>query len=167
MLLACAPRDQQELRTTIASHDAMLRELPRDFYEPGLGDLMNALQLRHAKLWFAGQEGNWALAAFELEEIQENLGRVSRWHADDPSLPMPALIKAHTQAGSYALDQSIRRRDPASFDAAFDRFTQGCNDCHRATKHEFLVIRRPTIDAIGNQAWTPSTSTRSTDLAVR
>ena len=166
LLLACA-RDAPRLDTTVAAHDAALREMPRDFYEPGLGDLMNALQLRHAKLWFAGQADNWDLAAFELEEIQENLARVTRWHADNDSIPMAALIKAHTHPGSYALDQSIRQRDAASFVTAFDRLTQGCNDCHRAANHGFIVIRRPTIDVVGNQSWTPNTSTRPTDLAVR
>ena len=166
LLLACSSQDQQ-LNTTVAAHDAALREMPRDFYEPGLGDLMNSLQLRHAKLWFAGNAGNWDLAAFELEEIHESLARVSRWHADDATLPMQALIKAHTQPGNYALDQSIRQRNAASFTVAFDRLTQGCNACHRAANHEFIVIQRPAIDVVGNQAWTSGTSTPSTDLAVR
>jgi hypothetical protein len=114
MLPACRSHDEQALRTTLAAHDAALREMPRDFYEPGLGDLMNSLQLRHAKLWFAGQADNWPLAAFELEEIHESLGRVSRWHAGDASQPIAALIKAHTHAGVYALDQSIRQHDRAA-----------------------------------------------------
>jgi len=40
-------------------------------YAPGLGEFMTATQLRHAKLWFAGKENNWDLAAYEIDEIAE------------------------------------------------------------------------------------------------
>jgi hypothetical protein len=42
-------------------------------YAPGLGEFMTATQLRHAKLWFAGKENNWDLAAYEIDEIAEGL----------------------------------------------------------------------------------------------
>ena len=35
-------------------------------YTPGLGELMSLQQMRHAKLWFAGQEKNWPLADLRL-----------------------------------------------------------------------------------------------------
>jgi hypothetical protein len=40
-------------------------------YVPGLGELMSANQMRHAKLWFAGEAGNWPLAAYDLDELKE------------------------------------------------------------------------------------------------
>jgi hypothetical protein len=152
-VLACAPRPNTETTATLAAHEAVLQELPRDFYEPGLGDLMHALQLRHAKLWFAAREGNWELAAFELHEIHESLDRVARWHADSDDIPMAPSIKAYMQPGRYALDQSIRQRDSTKFAPAFDRLTQRCNECHQAAKHSFIVIRRPVSDPVGNQSW--------------
>jgi len=42
-------------------------------YAPGLGEFMAATQLRHAKLWFAGQAKNWDLAGYEVDEIKEGL----------------------------------------------------------------------------------------------
>ena len=39
----------------------------KDSYAPGLGEFMTATQLRHAKLWFAGKENNWDLAAYEID----------------------------------------------------------------------------------------------------
>ncbi|MGE5413642.1 MAG: hypothetical protein ACM3NW_05660, partial [Syntrophomonadaceae bacterium] len=38
---------------------------------PGLGELMTFNQMRHAKLWFAGEAGNWKLARYELDELGE------------------------------------------------------------------------------------------------
>jgi hypothetical protein len=47
---ACDRSLDPAVRAKFDAHDAVLNELPRGFYEPGLGDLMHALQLRHAKL---------------------------------------------------------------------------------------------------------------------
>jgi len=139
----------------LASHEAVLRELPQNFYEPGLGDLMHALQLRHAKLWFAGKAANWELAAFELHEIHESLDRVALWHRDNTDIPMAPSIKAYMQPGRHALERSIAERNETTFDAAFDRLTQGCNECHQAAKHSFIVIQRPTQAPLDNQSWAP------------
>ena len=149
----CESRNDSQLATSVAAHDAALRELPRDFYRPGLGDLMHSLQLRHAKLWFAGAAHNWALAAFESHELHENFDRVARWHGDNEDIPMAAALKAYMQSSHYTLDQSIAKQDRAAFDTAFDRFTAGCNQCHQAAKHAFIVIRRPMVDPVGNQDW--------------
>src|ERR1700687_4124690 len=48
-------------------------------YHPGLGDLMTAfVQPRHIKLGLAGSEQNWPYAAYELAELRESFGDVSR-----------------------------------------------------------------------------------------
>jgi hypothetical protein len=153
----CACADQhKDLSGAVAAHDAALREMPRQFYRPGLGDQMNALQLRHEKLWFAGNAENWPLAAFELEEIDESLQRVAQWHAENKDLPMGPSIKAYTQAGRYDLSQSIAHQDRDQFVTAFDELTNGCNRCHQSAKHSFIVIQRPTGPSMSNQTWTPS-----------
>jgi hypothetical protein len=152
---ACGSRMDPKIEAKLAGYDAMMQELPRGFYEPGLGDLMHALQLRHAKLWFAGSAGNWQLAAFETHEIEETLERIARWHHDSEDIAMGAAIKVHMRPGLYALEQSIARREAAEFRDAFDRLTQGCNACHRASKHGFIVIQEPTQQPYSNQAWRP------------
>ena len=150
---ACSPGIDPEMQRTISAHDAALRDMPQKFYEPGLGDQMHSLQLRHAKLWFAGTHENWDLAAFELHEIGESLDRVARWNGDAEDIAMAPALKAFMQDGRYALDQSIRRQNTTEFAAAFDRLTDGCNGCHRAARHGFIVIRRPVGDPVGNQEW--------------
>jgi hypothetical protein len=156
-LAACEPRVDPAVQAKLAGYDAMMRDLPRRFYEPGLGDQMHTLQLRHAKLWFAGAAGNWELAAFEIHEIEENLERIARWHHDNETIPMGPAIKVHMQPGQYAVEQSVARKNAGEFSAAFDRLTQGCNACHRATEHGFIVIQRPTSEPVSNQAWKQST----------
>jgi len=41
-------------------------------YTPGLGEIMTLQQMRHLKLWYAGQAGNWDLALYEVDELGED-----------------------------------------------------------------------------------------------
>lgn len=152
---ACGRAVDTDTREQVRLHDAALKNLPEKFYRPGLGDMMNALQLRHAKLWYAGAAGNWELASFEAHEIEESLERIAHWHAVHDEAPIASYIEAYMHPGHSALEQSIAKQDMEAFTTAFDQFTQGCNDCHRATGHAFISIQRPTADSFPNQRWTP------------
>ena len=57
-------------------------------YEPGLGEFMTATQLRHAKLWFAGKNSNWDLAAYEIDEIKEGLEDAQRQFPTHDGIPV-------------------------------------------------------------------------------
>ena len=47
---------------------------------PGLGEIMTLTQMRHAKLWFAGEAGNWPLASYELHELKEGFADAVKHH---------------------------------------------------------------------------------------
>lgn len=55
-------------------------------YKPGLGEFMSEIQVHHAKLWFAGKNGKWELANFEIGEIQEALDDIPKYCADRPEV---------------------------------------------------------------------------------
>ena len=136
-----------------APDDAALSALTDQGYEPGLGDLMSVLQLRHAKLWYAAQADNWALVDFELHEVEETFERIARWHPEEDGMPVVPALEGYMRAAHEALETSAANEDRARFEAAFDRFTEGCNACHRAMKHGFIVIQRPTREPVSNQRW--------------
>lgn len=158
MLASCGSGSTSE---STPSSAALLERLPANVYEPGMGDLMSALQLRHAKLWYAGRAENWELVAFELHEIDETFERVERWHPEEDGIPVGSSILAHMHVATNALERSVAQRDGAAFEGAFDLFTQGCNRCHQTMKHGFIVIRRPTAEPVGNQAWKVESSASS------
>src|SRR5579862_4722083 len=62
-------------------------------YQPGLGEFMTATQLRHAKLWFAGKNRNWELAAYEVDEIKEGLEDATKLHTTHDGIPVAEMIK--------------------------------------------------------------------------
>lgn len=118
-------------------------------YAPGLGEFMSGIQVHHEKLWFAGQAGNWKLAGFEIGEMQEAVEDIRKYCTDRPevsSLPMldPVLD---------SVSDAIKHGDAVVFKRSFILLTQTCNNCHRATKHEFNVIRMPTTPPFSNQVF--------------
>ena len=55
----------------IAELEARIAKLEAAQQPPELGEQMLELQIRHARLWFAGAAKNWMLAAFSLHELDE------------------------------------------------------------------------------------------------
>jgi len=130
---------------------------PAASYAPGLGELMSLNQMRHAKLWFAGEAGNWKLAAYELDELGEGFDDVVRYHPTHKDSPVPigdAVAKIMREPLSEVA-RAIEAKDRDRFVRAFDAVTDGCNRCHQATNFGFNVVQRPTSNPFSNQAFGP------------
>ncbi|MBI3447357.1 MAG: hypothetical protein HY049_00345 [Acidobacteria bacterium] len=121
---------------------------------------MTLTQMRHAKLWFAGRAGNWPLAGYELDELQEGFDDVVAFHPTHKDSPLPlteVLPKVMTKPMAD-LRKAIAAHDVSTFTIAFDALTGGCNACHQATNFGFNVVRRPGEAAwFGNQEFEPGT----------
>jgi hypothetical protein len=124
---------------------------------PGLGELMTFTQMRHAKLWFAGEAGNWALAAYELDELGEGFDDVEKYHRThkDSPVPIPEAVEKIMRAPLADAGRAIGAKDRERFERAFDAVTDGCNRCHQATNFGFNVVQRPTANPFSNQDFTP------------
>jgi hypothetical protein len=127
-------------------------------YTPGLGEIMTLNQMRHAKLWFAGQAGNWELAEYELEELNEGFEDVARFHPThkDVELPIPKLISTIMTPPLNEVEEVAKAKDQERFVKAFDELTDACNRCHQATKFGFNVVIRPTANPYPNQEFQPA-----------
>lgn len=126
-------------------------------YVPGLGEIMAATQMRHLKLWFAGEAGNWPLAAYEVDELEEGFADAMRYHPrhKDAPRPLTEVIPEFTTAPIAALRAAIAARDRARFVAAYDALTDGCNGCHVASRFGFNVVVRPRANPYANQRFAP------------
>ncbi len=124
---------------------------------PGLGEIMSAQQMRHAKLWFAGQAGNWPLAAYEVDELEEGFADVVKFHPTHRDSPerLSDLVPEMMTAPLKQLRSAIVAKDDARFKQAFDALTGACNACHQATRFGFNVVIRPTTNPYSNQRFEP------------
>ena len=116
---------------------------------PGLGEVMTLQQLRHIKLWFAGNAGNWALANYELGELNEGF-------EDADKLVGGGTVAKMVGGPMKALRQAVDAKSSTAFAAAFDGLSAGCNSCHRSLAHPFIVIERPTLLPYSDQSFAPS-----------
>jgi hypothetical protein len=126
-------------------------------YTPGLGEIMSLQQMRHAKLWFAGQNANWLLAEYELKELKEGFADAVAMHPTDDELPLPIkdLVPKKTTVPLQDLEAVVKAQNQGRFDSAFDALTMACNECHQAENFGFNVIQRPSSNPYPNQQFTP------------
>ena len=130
---------------------------PQKEFRPGLADIMlAAVQPRHAKLGLAGAAGNWALAAFYLDELKHALTKAGdhtpRWRR---GFPIPETTNALLADPVEALETAIKAGDAGAFAVHYGRVTDGCNACHAAAGIGFIAIKTPDASAFPNQEFTP------------
>jgi len=128
-----------------------------EVYSPGLGELMTLQQMRHTKLWLAGQAANWELADYELDELGEGFDDVVKFHPthkDAPVAPKDAIPRMMTQPIAD-IRAAVTKKDSAEFVRAYDALTAGCNNCHQATNFGFNRVQRPESNPYPNQVFSP------------
>jgi hypothetical protein len=126
-------------------------------FVPGLGEIMSLQQMRHVKLWFAGQAENWDLAAYEVDELGEGFDDIVKFHPthkDSPVAPKDAIPRMVTQPMAD-LRAVVDRKDSRAFAAAYDALTESCNNCHQATNFGFNRVQRPASNPYPNQVFSP------------
>lgn len=125
-------------------------------YVPGFGEFMGATQVRHAKLWFAGEAENWELAAYELDEIREGLEDAVKLHPTHKDVPVAEMIKAKLDAPLGDVEKAIETKEKSRFTRAFDGLTAACNACHTEASYGFIKVQRPTRPPVSNQVFAPA-----------
>jgi 3-oxoacyl-(acyl-carrier-protein) synthase len=119
-------------------------------YVPRLGEIMNLVQVQHAKLWFAGQAQNWELAAYELRQLRSSLADAAVFYSGIP------VSKVTTVATSIqSISDAVDAKDGKRFAKAVGELTDGCNACHSALQRSFVAIRIPNDKPFGNQVFQP------------
>ena len=126
-------------------------------YVPGLGEMMTLQQMRHTKLWLAGQAGNWDLVTYEVEELGEGFDDVVKYHPthkDAPVAPKDAIPRMITEPLAQ-LKTVAEKKDSSAFPPAYDALTDACNNCHKAMNFSFNIVGRPTGNPFTNQIFKP------------
>ena len=126
-------------------------------YRPGLGDLMTmTVQPRHTKLGLAGQEKNWAYAAYELHELEESFERAAQAWPIYRKTNIAETILTTTKEPMEALSLAIKGADSAKFAEAYGRLTDTCNACHQSAERAVVVIQVPKASPFPDQDFRPA-----------
>jgi hypothetical protein len=115
---------------------------------PRLADIMESIQARHIKLWFAGKTQNWDLAAYEVAQIRARLEDAAVLY---PGLPVTDVTTMAQPL--HALSDAIDGKNGTRFARAFGELTAGCNSCHQGIGRSFIVIQLPASSPFSDQSF--------------
>jgi len=118
-----------------------------DTYKPGFGEFMSNIQAHHAKLYFAGQNLNWKLADFEVQEIMETFENIQKFETERKESQMIVMINPALESVNGAIEQE----SPELFSNSYTLLTNTCNSCHQTTNFEFNVVKIPDVQTFSNQ----------------
>ena len=120
-------------------------------FKPGFDDLMTMLiQPRHTKLYYAGSESNWELAAFELRELRSGFRRALQVMPKYQNNDVAAALQAFMEPKLASLEGTIKTGNSQAFAKAFSGLSDGCNACHAFMEHPFLVIKTPNATNVNS-----------------
>jgi hypothetical protein len=121
-------------------------------FKPTLSDLMTMLiQPRHQKLWAAGQQRNWTLAAFELREMRAGFDKIAATIPKYINIDLGPTFINIMDSQIRAVNGAITSQNPTLFNTGFADLTASCNSCHEALNHGFLVMKVPEVTGYPNQ----------------
>lgn len=89
-------------------------------------------------LYYAGDEGNWSLADYELFAIEEDI-----LQANASTLAAYAQFENFNDEYIKPLHKVAQAGDAAGFKNNFDKMVKACNDCHQSTQALYIKIRIP------------------------
>ncbi|HJR13817.1 MAG TPA: hypothetical protein VJ833_07970 [Rhodanobacteraceae bacterium] len=163
--VACVPfaliaaESAPENNPGVAALEAKVTELERRLPHPELGQQMLELQIRHDRLWWAGDAGNWNLAYYMVSELGEALRGIEETNGNAPELQPEKLSEVMTAIMNPAIrnvQEALAKKDKAAFAGAYDRLSASCNACHAAAGVGFLHIQRPKTPLLDNLRYEPA-----------
>ena len=119
-------------------------------YVPRLGDIMNAAQTRHMKLWFAGKSANWDLAAYEIRQLKLSLTEAALLYEGIPVTNVTTMAEP-----LQALADAIEAKDAGKFIKSYGALTDRCNGCHQSMGRGFIFMRVPEVSPFADQRFAP------------
>jgi hypothetical protein len=111
-----------------------------------LSDTMATVQLHHLKLWHAGKMENWALAAYEVDQLRRRLTDAAMSYRGIPVEYATAALDALRM-----ISDAAAARNSSAFLAGFSTLTKSCNSCHAAGDVGFIRLKIPTSTPFPNQ----------------
>lgn len=103
------------------------------------------------KLYFAGINQNWQLANFYLHEIEETAEEIEKGNIIDEGINISQYMGTMLKPSVETLENTIKMKASQDFEKQYITLIKNCNNCHIATKHDFIEITKPQNPAYTNQ----------------
>ncbi len=129
-----------------SSHEQKLINLVKVI--PSTSDLMIQMGERYRNLYWAGKQGKWQFAQYQLEEMG---GLIKTLKITRPK--RAASIKESFGHAFEPVEAAIKNKNWGQFSRSFETMRSHCIACHKANNHAFIVLKpkpskgnSPTLD---------------------
>lgn len=102
---------------------------------PGASNIMLQMGERYKNLYWAGKQGKWLFAEYQVEEMQELMKTLIITRPGRATTARDFL-----QSGFTKLDPAITTQNEAGFLRAFEHMRQQCMVCHQRNDHAFVTL---------------------------
>ena len=138
MISACQTQTEQlfETRWAGANLEEIIASMENQF--GGFDQTMMETNYRYNELYWAGVDGNWAYAAYQLDEM---LGSLEKGFIRRPARESSADQFVNTAAPR--LLATIESGDQEAFMDGFTQFAASCNTCHAMEDVPFIQMIIP------------------------
>lgn len=111
-----------------------------------LANIMQNIQLRHIKLWFAGKSKNWDLLNYEAQKLEDDFFVAAGFYRN---LPVDNIVLVEKPLRRVM--EAAKKKDYSLYARAFDELTAGCNSCHVAGQVGYIRIQVPKSSPFSDQ----------------
>lgn len=136
-LAACSQKEPEAQGEWIkGGQEEQLKTIEKHFR--GFDMAMVETGYRYQELFWAGQDGNWEYADYQLGKI--------KLAVENGLERRPKRAASATQFLNTALPQmqtAINSKDTAIFNSNFKALTVSCNSCHTMEKVPFFTVKAP------------------------
>jgi hypothetical protein len=114
---------------------------------PSQSHAMMDVSFHFTNLWFAGQEKNWPLAQFYLNEtrnhIKWSIRLVPVRKSKNGEVKLIEKFEPFDNEKLGEIQKQIAAKDRKQFSIAYRDAMSGCNDCHAASDKPYLLVSVP------------------------
>ena len=145
-LVSGEARSQGDIDALKAEIENLTRQIPDQAHA------MSDVDYHFANLWFAGQQENWPLAEFYLNETRSHLNwavrlRPLRKLSNGAELDVGAMLKGIEQTSLTELREAVGRKNKDAFGVAYREMIDSCHGCHTAAEKPYLRPHIPEAPA--------------------
>lgn len=109
--------------------------------EVHIGEYMQKYQYYVVKLYFAGKANNTTLIEFYAHELEEYMEELATKGAFEDGINISQNIELYGLKSLETFEKKLAMGN--DFEESYSNLINGCNSCHKVSKHPFIQITVP------------------------
>ncbi|WP_027003724.1 hypothetical protein [Hugenholtzia roseola] len=153
---AAAPSEKEATAAVASPKENEPKENePKENEHYELAKAMGYMQRFAEKIYWAGKEKNWELAAFYVHEAEETAEEIIAHKPIKNEKEIAPLVAQMFIPALEGLEEGIKAQDALLFGQKYQTLIQTCNACHAASGYGIIKLQVPTQNSFPSQVFAP------------